>query len=333
MQKLLTRDEFRQAVFNRDGNKCIICHSQAQDAHHILERRLFPDGGYYLDNGASLCGEHHIQAETTELSCEDIREKSGIETVILPPHLYKDNRYDKWGNIILANGGRLKGELFYDESVQKIIKPVLNQFLDYVKYPRTYHCPWSEGLTDDDRMHKDMDYFNGKEVVVTEKMDGENTSIYSNYLHARSIDADSHWTQSYVRQLQGKIGYNIPNGWRVCGENLFAQHSIKYDKLNDFFLMFSIWNDRNECLCWQDTIEWAALLDLKTVPVIYRGIYDENTIRNCYKLGSEGYVIRLAEKFNYSQFKLSVAKFVRKNHVTTSNHWKFERIEKNKLDE
>ncbi len=97
--------------------------------------------------------------------------------------------------------------------------------------------------------------------------------------------------------------------------------------------MFSIWNDRNECLCWQDTIEWAALLDLKTVPVIYRGIYDENTIRNCYKLGSEGYVIRLAEKFNYSQFKLSVAKFVRKNHVTTSNHWKFERIEKNKLDE
>ncbi len=331
--QLLSRDEFRQAVFKRDNSECVFCSNPAQDAHHILERRLFSDGGYYLDNGASLCARCHIDAERTNLSCDMIRQCAEINEVILPDHLYKDNNYDKWGNIILANGQRLKGELFYDESVQKILKQgnVLNLFCDYVKYPRTFHLPWSEGKTDDDRTLENTDHFHNKEVVVTEKMDGENTTIYSDYIHARSIDAQSHWTQSYVRQLQNKIGFNIPKGWRVCGENLYAKHSIKYDKLKDYFLMFSIWNDKNECLSWDETIEWAILLEIKLVPILYRGIYNENTIKHCYLNNTEGYVIRLTDKFNYSQFKLSVAKFVRKNHVTTSNHWKFEKIERNKL--
>jgi hypothetical protein len=328
---LLSRDDFRNAVFKRDWQECVFCGCPAQDAHHIIERRLFSNGGYFLENGASLCARCHIKAESTELSCDTIRQAAGIEEVCLPEHLYRDNVYDKWGNIILPNGNRLKGELFNDESVQKIIKPFLHLFVDYVKYPRTYHLPWSEGLTKDDRVHPDVNFFVGKQVVVTEKMDGENTSIYSNYLHARSVDAQSHWTQSYVRQLQGQIGFNIPEGWRVCGENLFAKHSIGYDNLSDFFLMFSIWNEKNECLSWQDTEDWAALLSLRTVPVLYRGIYDEKTIKSCYKQGSEGYVVRLEDKFSYGQFRQAVGKFVRKNHVQTSNHWKFERIEKNSL--
>lgn len=63
MSKLLTRDEFRRAVFARDGYRCAACGARPSDialvvdldAHHIMERRLFPDGGYYLDNGATLC--------------------------------------------------------------------------------------------------------------------------------------------------------------------------------------------------------------------------------------------------------------------------------------
>lgn len=328
---LLSRDDFRNSVFSRDAKKCVICFNLAQDAHHIMERRLFSNGGYFVENGASLCANCHLKAESTEISCQTIRDAAKISKICLPEHFYKDNIYDKWGNIILFNGTRIKGELFYDESVQKIIKPYLSLFTDYIKYPRTYHLPWSEGLTKDDRIHPDISFFTDKEIVVTEKMDGENISIYTNYLHARSIDAQSHWTQSYVRQLQGRIGYDIPSGWRICGENLFAKHSIEYNNLQDFFLMFSIWNGKNECLSWQDTVEWAELLGLKTVSVIYQGIYNENIVKKCFKNNSEGYVIRLANKFNYGQFRFSVGKFVRRNHVQTSNHWKFERIEKNSL--
>ncbi len=334
---LLTRDNFRESVFKRDNHTCVICGAEGQDSHHILERRLFSDGGYYLDNGATLCGKCHIKAETTEIGCVTIRDRAGIKEVILPPHLYRDNKYDKWGNIILANGLRLKGELFFDESVQKILAQgdMLGSFSNYVKYPRTYHLPWSEGMNDDDRMHRDLSFFVGKEVVVTEKMDGENTTIYNNYVHARSVDAESHWTQSHVRRFGAAIGYEIPEGWRICLENLYATHSIEYKDLPSYFMVFSIWNERNQCLSWDETIEWSKLLNLTLVPVLYRGIWDEKLIKSLYnpKSGKEGYVVRIADKFDYGQFKLSVGKFVRKNHVTTNHHWKFSNIKLNKLHE
>lgn len=333
--KVLTRDDFRESVFKRDGSKCVMCKGIAQDAHHILERRLFPDGGYDIDNGVSLCGDCHIKAETTEISCEEIREKAKIKNIILPPHLYKDQKYDKWGNIILINGLRLKGELFFDESVQKILAQgnALGYFSKYTKYPRTYHLPWSEGLTDDDRMHGDLSYFEGKEVVVTEKMDGENTTIYNNYIHARSVDGESHWTQSYLRKLAATIGHEIPDDWRVCGENLYATHSIKYTNLLNFFMVFSIWNEKHQCLSWDETVVWADLLGLITVPVLYRGIWDAKLIKGMYdaKLGKEGYVVRIADRFDYGEFKMAMGKFVRKNHVTTNHHWKFSNIELNEL--
>ena len=44
---LLTRNEFREQSLQRDKGKCIYCHKEATSVHHILERRLFEDGGYY----------------------------------------------------------------------------------------------------------------------------------------------------------------------------------------------------------------------------------------------------------------------------------------------
>ena len=176
--KLLTRDEFRESVFARDNHKCVVCGEKAADAHHIIERRAFTDGGYYLNNGASVCEKHHLECEMTLISVEQMRDFIGVtnKDKVIPDHFYDDEVYDKWGNIILQNGMRLKGELFFDESVQKILDggQVLGDFTDYVKYQRTYHCPWSQGITDDDRVHKNMSRFEGKRVIVTEKMDGEN---------------------------------------------------------------------------------------------------------------------------------------------------------------
>ena len=95
-QILLTRDAFREGTFKRDSYRCVFCENPAVDAHHIMERRLWPDGGYYLDNGASVCGDHHIQCEQTTLSVEDVRHACGITRIIVPPHLYADQPYDKW---------------------------------------------------------------------------------------------------------------------------------------------------------------------------------------------------------------------------------------------
>lgn len=332
-EKLLTRDEFREAVFVRDGHRCVICGEPAQDAHHILERRLFDNGGYFLSNGASLCGKHHIMAEETTLSVEEIRKKAGIVAPPLPNHFYPDEQYDKWGNIILPTGQRTKGELFMDESVLKILAQgdCLKYFNNYVKYPRTLHLPWSPGATDDDRIHQDLSGFEGEEVVVTQKMDGENTSLYRDYYHARSLDNNSHPTQSWARGFHAKMSYNIPDGWRICAENLYAKHSIAYNNLESFLLVFSIWNESNRCLSWDETIEYCKLLELNWVPVIYRGLWNEKLIRDI-KIGeTEGYVVRVTRSFSFAEFRRVVGKYVRAGHVQTTHHWKNQAIEPNKL--
>lgn len=327
MFKLLSRDQFREKVFQRDNYKCVFCENPAKDAHHIIERRLWDDQGYYLENGASVCHEHHMACEMTLISVEDVRESCGITKKIIPSHFYDDCIYDKWGNIILSNGNRLKGELFYDESVQKILKKgnVLNLFVPYVKYQRTYHVPWSLGMHDDDRMLKNMQHYHGKRVIVSEKFDGENSSLYHDYIHARSIDSRNHPSRNWLKQYWSQFSMDIPKDWRICGENMYAEHSIHYYNLESYFYGFSIWNDKNVCLSWDETLYWFELLGIIPAPVLYDGIYDEKIIKSLWDESKwdtmEGYVIRLADSFDYMNFKNSVSKFVRKGHVQTVKHW------------
>ena len=196
----------------------------------------------------------------------------------------------------------------------------------YYKYPRTLHLEWSKGLTTDDKRIESLDAFIGKRVIVTEKVDGENTSLYPDHLHARSMDSKHH-----------QICFNIPEHNRFVGENVYAKHSIFYDKLPSYFLLFSMWTDEM-CWSWDDTVEWAKLLGLETVPVLYDGIWDEDKVKACWtgvsKFGpeQEGYVVRLANEFSFDDFSKSVVKFVRENHVQTSEHWLNEKIVPNLLE-
>ena len=119
------------------------------------------------------------------------------------------------------------------------------------------------------------------------------------------------------------------------GENLYAKHSIHYKELINFFLIFSIWNEKNNCLSWNDTIEWADLLGLKIVPVLYRGIWNYQEILKRFEKTApevtEGFVVRAADSFNYGQFKYNIAKYVRKNHVRTHAHWMQQQIILNEM--
>jgi len=305
-----------------------MCKAPAIDAHHILERRLWPDYGYYLWNGASVCEEHHLAAERTTLGCDELRAAAGIPRIVLPPHLYDDQPYDKWGNPILSNGTRLRGDLFWDESVQKVLGEgrVLSLFTTHVKYPRTHHLPWSPGLTKDDRLMAETDPFAGKKVIATVKLDGENTTMYRDFIHARSLNYEPHPSRNWVKALWGRVAHDIPEGWRICGENLYAEHSIAYKNLDDWFQVFSVWTDKNECLPWADTKEWAALLGFRTVPVLYEGLGDKKLIEKLYPPTfdgdpCEGYVVRIVEGFPYRDFRKVVGKYVRANHVSTHAHW------------
>jgi len=340
---LMTRDEFREAVIQRSDGKCVICGEVAKDAHHIIERRLWPDGGYYLDNGAALCEKHHIEAEQTVLSCDELRQACGIMSIHLPPTLYKSESYDKWGNVILPNGTRVQGELFYDESVQVILKSgnVLGQFTKYVKYPKTPHLPWSDSVDEETDMVLTPEdvatNFGGRKIVVTEKLDGENTSMYSDYIHARSLDGRTHPSRDWVKNLHASIGYEIPDNWRICGENVYAKHSIEYNGLQSYFFVFAIY-ENNVAMAWDEMTGYAEAMGLQVVPVLYRGMFDEEKVRACFGGKSifgnseqEGYVVRLDDAIAWENHKRCVAKFVRKNHVTTAHNWMNRAVEPNTL--
>jgi hypothetical protein len=201
------------------------------------------------------------------------------------------------------------------------------------KYPRTFHLPFSEGVTSDDKVLKDLSCFEGKEIIISEKRDGENTTMMNDCFFARSLDSNNHPSRNWVKGLWGKINYNIPDKWRICGENLYAKHSIGYDELNSYFEVFNIWTEDNVCLSWDNTVTWCILLGLEPVPVIYRGIFDIEMLKNL-KIDpdkQEGFVVRLADSFKYEDFGKSVAKWVRKGHVQTDEHWTTQKIEPNKL--
>ena len=203
----------------------------------------------------------------------------------------------------------------------------------YYKYPRTPHLPWSPGATSDDVWS--VAEFEGQSIVVTEKMDGENTTMYRDHIHARSIDSRHHESRSWVKAMHQRIAHMIPEGWRICGENCFAKHSIGYNDLPSYFMVFSIWDEHNTCLSWDDMLEWSQLLELDVVSTLYEGPWDEAGIRNLSSAldleKQEGYVVRTRGGFAYEAFSLHLAKWVRANHVTSDKHWMHQQVVPNGL--
>lgn len=202
-------------------------------------------------------------------------------------------------------------------------------------YPRTPHLPWSPGATSDDVRLADLAGLSGCEVVVTEKLDGENTTLYADGLHARSLDSAHHPSRGWVKALQGRIGPRIPAGWRICGENMFARHSIPYEDLASHFYGFSVW-DGAVCLDWDRTVVFLRDLGIPTPPVLWRGVFDaraEKALRALKPdtLRQEGYVVRPAEGFPAAAFRRRVAKWVRPGHVTTDTHWMHAEVVENGL--
>jgi len=192
------------------------------------------------------------------------------------------------------------------------------------KHPRIKHLPWSPGRSRDDQIMEDVRSFVGQAVVVTEKMDGENTTMYRDGIHARSLTWNRHASRSWVSKLWSEIAWLIPEGLRICGENLYAQHSIRYEDLPSYFLVFSIW-EGDECLPWGATKTISRELGLVCVPEIctcpWVALLEHSLRKRDNVPGTEGYVVRLARGFTMDEFPQAVGKWVREDHVQTEEHW------------
>ena len=138
--------------------------------------------------------------------------------------------------------------------------------MERYKYPKTPHLSYSTVTDRTDKKLSDESNFTGKTVAVALKMDGENTTIYSDgFVHARSINSAAHqsrsWVKAYAQTLQ------LPEEFRICGENMWARHTIEYNDLKSYFLAFSIWVG-DQCAEWKATKGILNELSVEMVPVI-----------------------------------------------------------------
>lgn len=195
-----------------------------------------------------------------------------------------------------------------------------------IKYPKTMHLPWSENLQNDDREIETLEHLQGQMVVMTEKMDGENTTLYRDGYHARSVDSLFHPSQSHLKALHATICSDLPEGTRICGENVYARHSIAYEDLETSFFVFGTWH-LLYCDHWAVTEDMCSHLNLLTVPVMCVDKFETvveyaKSLPESWFENHEGYVIRTLDGFHHEEFQYKVAKYVRKNHVQTNEHWK-----------
>lgn len=224
-----------------------------------------------------------------------------------------------------------------------------------MKYPRSMHSVLSQGTTSDDRIVP-VDYWNHfldamarTSIVVTEKLDGQNTCLKEDGVFARSHVAPSeHPWDRPIWQLWESIRHEL-KGLEVFGESMYGIHSIEYSKLRSFYYIFAV-RINDQWLRWDEVQMVADVLNLPTVPVLYEGrdldedegsFYSRILGRPWYewvesegslggscdgKPACEGLVVRTHSPQNFpmpEEYRALpwLLKLVRKKHVKTDVHW------------
>lgn len=329
--KLLTRDNFRNSVFERDNYKCIIpkCNKSAVDAHHIIERRLWQHpsefGGYFINNGASLCEEHHIAAENNFFPPQYLWQLLGVTNPIRPVSLSQNIDYNKWGEAFkMPNRYR-------------------------IKYPTTPYLPFSpqwrspDSAKDDEAFLENVDCFLGAPLVITTKMDGSNIQMTKDHIAARNGTCANHKSFDFLKALHAqKYSFMIPDGIEVFCEWLYAKHSIYYTDslcLDNYLQIFGVYDmNRRMWGSWDDVEDMSKILNIPTTPVLIHTSYEKEwqfvsgitrMAQSVINKGHEGIVVRINYPFHYGQFSDHIAKYVRPNHVQTDEHWSQQEVIRN----
>lgn len=155
------------------------------------------------------------------------------------------------------------------------------------KYARSLHAQISLGTTSDDRFMPDgylAAFAEMTDLVLTEKLDGQNNCFSKRGLFARShVAPTQHPWDKPLRERWDLIKNDLKD-LEIFGENMFGIHSIGYRKLESYFYVFAI-REKGVWLSWEEVKFYAAILDFPTVPEIslkvkLKDFFDENRAEN-----------------------------------------------------
>ena len=96
-----------------------------------------------------------------------------------------------------------------------------------IKYPKTMHLPWSRGYTDDDKILRNTDHFTDRRSSLPRKWTGEHHDVPR--FHSCEIAGQQGSSfPSLCEDAAWGIKHLIPEGYRLCGENVYAKHLLLY---------------------------------------------------------------------------------------------------------
>ena len=227
--------------------------------------------------------------------------------------------------------------------------------VNFFRFPHTPHIAWlAEGAPRDDKVlsPKEATEFLNADVVVEEKLDGANLGFSlslggelraqnrGQYLvapHAGQFARLPDWLLSHGDRLRAALAVHASAGLMVFGEWCAARHSLGYDHLPDWFLLFDVY-DRSQSRFWSTPRRnvLAATLGLATVPRLLEGRCTLPQLRDVlsrqqshFRKGAlEGVVIR-RESADWCEAR---AKLVRPDFTQDiGEHWSRRRIEWNRI--
>ncbi len=206
------------------------------------------------------------------------------------------------------------------------------------KYPRTYHFQFSPEVHSDDKVisFAHLGHFLQDEVIITEKLDGANSCLKGHqgvYGRSHALPTREPWYDHLKGEYYARLDKLQPHLW-YFGENTFAIHSLEYTEMEHYFYIFAIYDSiKDEWLSYDDMVIEANRVELPLVPLLFRGSVEslgwvnkwmDKTMKSKFsKLGGEleGFVMRVASAIPGNLFNQFVAKYVRKGHVQTDEHW------------
>lgn len=230
------------------------------------------------------------------------------------------------------------------------------QMSDFFRFPQTPHLAWlGQGEPRDDKVlaaAQVADLLHG-EVLVEEKMDGANLGFslspegelraqnrgqYLHTPHAGQFARLPDWLAVHGETLHTALALHIDAGLMLFGEWCAARHSLDYDQLPDWFLLFDVY-ERAAGRFWSSTRRnaLAAECGLMTVPTLHQGQRSLAELKamlsqypSRYRPGTlEGIVVR-QESADWCDAR---AKLVRADFTQTiTEHWSRRRLEWNQLD-
>jgi len=134
------------------------------------------------------------------------------------------------------------------------------------KYCRSLHAQISLGTTSDDRFMPNgyvQAFAKMKELVLTEKLDGQNNCFNKHGVFARSHTAPSNHPWDKPLKDRWELMKNDLNDLEIFGENMYGIHSIAYTELESYFYVFAV-REGDTWLSWEEVKFYANLLDFPT---------------------------------------------------------------------